>query len=383
MTTLSPIIQEDVQSIARDLGERLGAVEGSSWLISGGAGFLGAYFLDLLVYCNREIFQRPCRLTCVENFSSGKPARIAHLKGNQHLRVVQADIARPLKLPGSFDYLVHAASIASPTFYRKYPLATIEANVLGLKNMLDLGRSRDLRSFLYFSSSEVYGDPPADRIPTPEDYNGNVSCTGPRACYDESKRLGETLAVNYQRQYGVPVKIVRPFNVYGPGLNLNDLRVIPDFFRDALFQHKIGVLSDGRSTRSFCYVRDAVTGFFQALLSPHDGEVFNIGNDEGEISMKDLAEQVSRLVGGVPVEFRESEEVDYLTDHPRRRRPDLTKARTLLGYRPRVTLAAGLARTWGWYRETGLNPKAGLNPETCLKDTGLNPDTGGRPGGGA
>ncbi len=351
MPAVSPIIREDVERIVENLKEELWEARGSRWLISGGGGFLGAYFLDLLDYCNREVFDRPCRVVCIENFISGTPARVRHLRDNAFIQIIEGDIVKPLQVTGPFDYILHAASIASPTFYRKHPIETIEANVLGLKNLLDLGRTLDVKGFLYFSTSEVYGDPLPGNIPTPEDYNGNVSCTGPRACYDESKRLGETLAVNYYRQYGLPVKVVRPFNVYGPGLKLEDRRVIPDFCRDALRGKKIAILDDGRSTRSFCYVGDAVTGFLAALLSPHRGEAFNVGSDEQEIDILSLAELIAGLVGGVEVEFVRSSEEDYLTDNPRRRCPDLTKARELLGYQPGVGLKPGLLRMLAWYRE--------------------------------
>lgn len=348
---MSQVIREDVAAIAQDLGTRLQQIEGSRWLISGGAGFLGGYFIDLLHYCNRNLLSKAAEVVCVENFSSGTPQRIMHLAEDDNFHFIQGDITKPLKLDGPFDYMVHAASIASPTFYRKYPLETIEANVLGLRNLLEESRSQGgLKSFLFFSTSEIYGDPPPERIPTPEDYNGNVSCTGPRACYDEAKRLGETMAVNYWRQHGLPVKIVRPFNVYGPGLRLEDKRVLPDFFMDALTKGRIAILSDGTPTRSFCYISDAITGFMGALLSEHQGEAFNIGNDEEEISMKALAQLVAEVVGDVEVEFGQSPEGDYLKDNPQRRCPDLSKARSLLNYQPNISLRQGLRRLLSWYQ---------------------------------
>lgn len=351
MWNMSPIILADIKTIYGELKDELGKIAGSRWLISGGAGFLGGYFLDLLHYCNENVFSKPCHIICIENYISGTPARLQHLVGSEHIRIMKGNIAKPFPVNGSFDYIVHAASIASPTFYRKYPLETIEANVLGLKNLLDLGKTQNLKSFLNFSTSEIYGDPLPENIPTPEHYNGNVSCTGPRACYDESKRLGETLAVNYYRQFGLPVKTVRPFNVYGPGLKLEDKRVIPDFFRDALYRKKIAILSTGKSTRSFCYVSDAITGFMKVLLSQHDGEAFNVGNDELEVDIKTLATHISILVGEVEVEFSKSNDMDYLTDNPQRRCPDLTKAQTLLNYQPKVSLKAGLIKTFEWYKE--------------------------------
>lgn len=351
MSKINPIIKEDVRLIAEDLKEFLPNLEGGTWLISGGAGFLGGYFLDFLDYCNKNVFVKPCKVICIENFLSGTPDRIKHLMDNEYIKIINADIVKPLQISGEIDYIVHAASIASPTFYRKYPIETIEANVIGLKNLLEIAKNSKVKSFLFFSTSEIYGDPSLENIPTPESYNGNVSCTGPRACYDESKRLGETLAVNYFRQYGVPVKIVRPFNVFGPGLRLEDKRVIPDFFNDALRDKRIKILSNGSPTRSFCYVRDAVNGFLRTLISKHNGEAFNIGNDQQEISILTLAKRIALIVDKTEVEYAESQEEDYLTDNPQRRCPDLTKSREKLIYYPQVSLDEGLSRTLMWYKE--------------------------------
>ena len=191
---------------------------------------------------------------------------------------------------GDFAYIIHAAGIASPTIYRAHPIETMDANINGLRTLLDYARQRleaglEMEGFLFYSSSEIYGDPAADAIPTPETYRGYVSCTGPRACYDESKRYGETLCVNFARQHGIPVTAVRPFNNYGPGMKITDGRVIADFFRDALAGRDLVMLSDGSPTRTFCYVSDAITGYYLALLRGRRGEAYNVGVDGPEISM--------------------------------------------------------------------------------------------------
>ncbi len=343
------IINEDINRIYHTLSDKLAKAEGSTWLISGGAGFIGAYFMDLLHYCNHNVFKTPCKIICIENFITSVPKRIKHLEEDADIRILNMDVTKQLHVEDSIDYIVHAASIASPTFYRKYPIETIEANVTGLKNLLELARAKKVRSMLFFSTSEIYGNPDATNIPTPETYNGNVSCTGPRACYDESKRLGETFCVNYHQQYGVPVKSVRPFNVYGPGLRIDDRRVIPDFFNDAISNKKINILSNGAPTRSFCYITDAMCGFMSALLSEHDGEAFNIGNDEQEVSMKELAEVVCKIVGDAKIVFSESKDDKYLTDNPQRRCPDLSKAKSMLSYKPQISLEYGLSRLYEWY----------------------------------
>jgi nucleoside-diphosphate-sugar epimerase len=237
----------------------------------------------------------------------------------------------------------------------------MDANIGGLRRLLDhaLGRKSGadpLRGFLFFSSSEIYGDPTPESIPTPEDYRGNVSCTGPRAPYDESKRYGETLCVTFARHYGLPVAIARPFNNYGPGLKITDRRVIPDFAQNVLSGQDITLLSDGSATRTFCYAADAVTGYFKVLVRGRPGEPYNIGVEEPEVTMSELAERVvatardlfgyeGSVVHGI------SEEKDYLIDNPNRRCPVIEKARSELGYSPRVDLDEGLRRSLLWYAE--------------------------------
>lgn len=349
--SINRIIKEDVRNIYVEISGVLQNIEGSSFLISGGAGFLGAYFMDLIKFCNDNIFMEPVKVICADNFITGIPGRIKHLAEDDSFIMLDTDITKPFYIDCDVDYIINAASIASPTFYRKHPIKTIETNVLGLKHLIELALKKNIKSFLNLSSSEIYGDPDTAHIPTREDYNGNVSCTGPRACYDESKRLGETMCINYHKEYGVPIKVARPFNVFGPGLRLDDRRVIPDFFNDAIKYQKIEILSDGTPTRSFCYASDAVKGFMLALLSDFNGEAFNIGNDSTEISMKDIAELIASIVGNVSVTYDCSDEKNYLTDNPKRRCPDLTKAKTCLNYHPNMELKAGLERMYEWYRQ--------------------------------
>jgi nucleoside-diphosphate-sugar epimerase len=259
------------------------------------------------------------------------------------------------------NYLIHAASIASPIFYRRHPIETMDANVNGLRSLLEYCRSqirkeKPIEGFLFFSTSEVYGDPTPENIPTPETYRGNVSCTGPRACYDESKRYGEALCVNFSQQYGLPVKVARPFNNYGPGLKISDRRVLPDFCRDIFSGRDIVMHSDGLPTRTFCYVADAIVGYYKILVSGKAGESYNIGVESPEISMKALAELVTRLARerfgykGQVIK-RASTDANYLVDNPNRRCPVIAKARNDLGYNPQVSLEEGLLRTLIWYSD--------------------------------
>ena len=347
--SVSEIILDDIISINYDIKEKSNIMEGKKILITGGGGFIGAYFLDFISYCNKNVFSNPAKVFCIENYKTGSSDRIKHLLDNANFVFLDIDIRRPFEIREDIDYVIHTASIASPTYYRKYPIETIETNVWGLKNLLDLSKIKKVESILSFSTSEIYGNPSPDNIPTAETYNGNVSCIGPRACYDESKRLGETLCVNYYKQYGMPVKIVRPFNIYGPGLRIDDKRVIPDFFHDAINYSKIEILSDGSPTRSFCYISDAMCGFIRVLLSEYNGEVFNIGNDEAEISIYELAEKIAKTVGNVAISYNKSEDSEYLTDNPKRRCPNLSKARKLIGYNPSVSIDEGLVRLMEWY----------------------------------
>jgi dTDP-glucose 4,6-dehydratase/UDP-glucuronate decarboxylase len=321
--------------------------------VTGANGFLPSYLVDTVASWNERRPGERCTVIAVDNLRTGMAERLAHLRDRHDVRFLRHDVTEPLDVGGPVDWIVHAASIASPSVYRRLPLATIDANVGGTRHMLELGRTKAARGVLVLSSSEIYGDPDPAHIPTPESYRGSVSCTGPRACYDESKRLAETLALTYHRLYGLPVKIVRPFNVFGPGQRLDDGRIMPDLLAAALARRPIELLSDGRPTRSFCYVSDAVAAMWLVLLGDDAGEAFNVGNDREEITIADLARLVRDVAGPPPlaIDFRTSADRDYLTDNPQRRCPDLTKLRARHAWEPRVGLREGVARCLAAYRE--------------------------------
>lgn len=334
---------------------------GKNLLITGGAGFLGYYLVHAVLHFNKTAGRdRPIRVTVWDSFIRGAPAWLTNLNGTQHMVTECRDLIEPLPQPmPDFHWIIHAAGIASPPFYRKFPIKTIDANITGLRNLLNYSvaqadRGRPLEGFLFFSSSEIYGDPTPDWIPTPEHYRGLVSCTGPRACYDESKRFGETLCVVFAQQHGVPTKIARPFNNYGPGLKITDRRVLPDFVRDVMAGRDIVMYSDGRPKRTFCYSADSITGYYKVLVKGKLGEPYNIGIDSSEISIADLAEKVIGLgqafFGYQGRLIRQpNPEVDYLVDNPNRRCPDIGKARTHLGYDPAILIDEGLRRSLIWY----------------------------------
>lgn len=363
MKTATNVVQDDLATMLDSLQEELNLLSGKRLLITGGAGFLGYYLVQLVVAYNEAGAGSPkIELEVWDNYQRGLPGWLKAVENSGHVRLRKHDIRHQLPVDmGDFDYIIHAASIASPIYYRKYPIETMDANVEGLRRLLDYSREqkaqgKPLAGFLFFSTSEIYGDPQPEFIPTRETYRGNVSCTGPRACYDESKRYGETLCVNFAQQYELPIKIARPFNNYGPGLKITDGRVLPDFARNVLKGENIVMLSDGSPTRTFCYITDAITGYYKILTRGRAGESYNIGVESPEISMAQLSDMVveygKNLFGYQgQVVRKESSDEHYLTDNPNRRCPDITKAREELDYNPQVDLKEGLMKTMLWYND--------------------------------
>ena len=361
--TAADVVRSDLDEILDGAAAELAKIAGKKLLVTGGAGFLGYYLIQTALAWNEHVEEKDrIGVTVLDSYVRGVPAWMSRDSSAEGLRLIEHDIRLPLPEDlGDFEYIVHAAGVASPTYYRRHPIETMDANITGLRLLLDRvveagERSSQTEGFLFFSSSEIYGDPPPEHIPTPETYRGNVSCTGPRACYDESKRYGETLCVNFARQHGVPVKIARPFNNYGPGLKITDRRVIPDLARDVLDGKDVTLLSDGSATRTFCYVTDAVVGYYKILVDGRPGEPYNVGTEMPEISVGELAELIVSLARDLfayegTVVHRASDEAEYLVDNPSRRCPLIEKARDELGYRPTVGLDDGLRRSLLWYAD--------------------------------
>lgn len=349
---IKSIIDDDINQIHRVIKNK-GIWNDATIVITGCAGFLGFYFMHYFAKKSHELGIR--KIIGLDNFIILKPSWLLKLTSEYSsiIEIKRYDISKN-KISDIIEakkarYIIHAASIASPIYYRKYPIETIDSNVFGLKHLLDFYKnSSDLKGFLFFSSSEIYGDPDPKYIPTKEDYRGNVSCVGPRACYDESKRIGETLCWVYANKYKMPITVARPFNNFGPGLRLEDKRLPADFAKNILRGEDLKIFSDGKPKRTFCYISDAITGYL-LCLTYGSYDYFNIGMDKPEIMVKDFA-KIFRKVGQRlfnykgKIQYKINKDKDYTTDNPNRRCPSIIKARKKLGYKPTVMVDEGIEK---------------------------------------
>ncbi len=359
---MNSIINSDMARIYSGLtdGEKQ-KLKGSTILITGCGGFLGYYFSLFFTTYAQDLQIK--KIIGLDNFIVGCPPWLQKLSDEKKIELYKFDIISDdiSQIPDAENvtHVLHMASIASPTFYRKYPIETLDANIWGLRSLLEYYKDKSIKGFLFFSSSEIYGNPSPENIPTPETYNGNVSSLGPRACYDEAKRFGETICYLFNQKYGLPITVVRPFNNYGPGMRLNDKRVPADFANAICNNEDIIILSDGSPTRTFCYISDAITGYLKVLLYGKF-DVFNIGIDNPEVSVKRLAEiyreQGTKIMNySGNIHFGISNDSEYLTNNPDRRCPNITKARTLLGYNPQVDVYDGVGYFLKYIKES--NPE--------------------------
>ena len=296
-------------------------------LVTGGAGFIGSHLIDRLMKQGHDVI-------CLDNFFTGHKRNILHWMDNPYFELIRHDITEPIRL--EVDRIYHLACPASPVHYQYNPVKTIKTNVMGTLNMLGLAKRVKAR-FLLASTSEVYGDP--DVHPQPEEYRGNVNCIGIRSCYDEGKRVAETLAFDYHRQNNVDIRIMRIFNTYGPRMFENDGRVVSNFIVQALKGIPLTIYGDGSQTRSFCYVADLVEGMMRLMDGEHLGPI-NIGNP-GEYTILQLAETIQKMVNpDAELTFKPLPQ-----DDPKQRQPDITKAKNLLGWEPTIDLEQGLKLT--------------------------------------
>lgn len=303
-------------------------------VIAGAAGFIGSHLCDRLLAEGHAV-------VAVDNFLTGNPANLEHVADHARFAFQQWDITQPFTIEGAVDIVANLASPASPKDYLEHPIETLDVGSAGTRNMLELAREKGAR-FLLTSTSECYGDPQVH--PQVETYWGNVNPVGPRSCYDESKRFAEALTMAYHRKHGVRTNIARIFNTYGPRMKLDDGRVVPAFLDQALRGEPLTVFGDGSQTRSFCYVSDLVDGLYR-LMQSDERYPTNIGNP-AELTILQFAEEIRRMTGATsPIAFRPLPE-----DDPKQRKPNIEKARKLLGWEPKVRLEDGIRLTVEYFR---------------------------------
>ncbi len=304
-------------------------------LITGGAGFLGSHLCDRLLQEGMDVI-------CLDNLLTGSTDNIAHLAGHPRFHFINYDVTNYIFVPGPLDYVLHFASPASPADYLQFPIQTLKVGALGTHKVLGLAKEKKAR-FLLASTSEVYGDPLVH--PQPETYWGNVNPTGPRGVYDEAKRFAEALTMAYHRYHGLETCIARIFNTYGPRMRLQDGRVVPNFIQQALRGEDLTVFGDGSQTRSFCFIDDMVEGIIKLLFSKENDPI-NLGNPD-EFSVMDLAHLVLEITGSKSKIIYQPLPID----DPKVRQPDISKARKILGWHPKVTLKEGIEKTIPYFRK--------------------------------
>lgn len=342
------ILEEDLKNIFAALSEKeKDAFRGRSILVTGFAGSLGMELLEFFRCYGDSLGIQT--VYGADNFQFGKPGWLEQFSRDSRFDLRAADVTQcDFSFAADAAIIFHMASLASPVFYRQHPIETLDADVTGLRRLLDFYKDRNIYNLLFFSTSEIYGDPSTDQVPTPESYRGYVNTSGPRACYDESKRFGETLCYCYHQVFHMPVTVIRPFNSYGPGLRTDDQRVVADFAGDILQKRDLAIYSDGKATRTFCYISDTISGILKcAAYGKYD--IFNIGYEKEEMTVASLAELFCKIGHSVcgysgGLSYRTHQDQDYTADNPRRRCPRIEKARTLLQFNPVVTTEEGLSR---------------------------------------
>jgi len=337
-------LEDDINKIIQDTKSIKKYFIGKTILITGGNGFLGKYFTEIFYRFNQKS-KKKIKIIILDNFATS--SKLKYFQENKELKFKKYDATKPLKINNKIDIIIHAAGIASPYYYRKKPLETLDVSIVGTRNLLDLARKNNSK-FLFFSSSEIYGDPDAKNIPTKETYRGNVSSMGPRACYDESKRLGETLCYIYNKKYNTNVNIIRPFNIYGPGMNKKDYRVMPNFVSNIINNKKLNIYGNGKQTRTYCYITDGLNGFIRVLALGTPGEVYNIGNTKPEISVDNLIKVIKNVYSGKILVKKTPYPKSYPEDEPSRRCPNILKAKKHLNFNPKIKLSHGIKKYINW-----------------------------------
>ena len=338
---MSILLKEDIEAIFLNTKKIAKSLENKTILITGGNGFLGKYFVELFKKYNK-FSNNKINILVYDNKLIKK-----FKETSNNIKFIKHDVSNKIITSRKIDIIIHAAGIASPYYYRKQPIETLDVAINGTRNCLEIAKKYNSK-FIFFSSSEIYGDPHPKYVPTKETYRGNVSTLGPRACYDESKRLGETLCYIYNNYYKIHTNIIRPFNVYGPGMGQYDYRIFPNFISNALNKKKIKIYGSGNQSRTYCYITDAIEGFIRVICLGKPGEAYNIGNNKPEVSVKDVFSIFEKIYANkLKVDFVNHPK-SYPNDEPQRRCPDLSKSKKHLNYKPKIKLNNGLKKYLDW-----------------------------------
>lgn len=346
---INSIIKEDIKNIVKRLGKDVDKFSGKTILITGSSGLIGGYILETIAYLNSEsLISSPCRIIGLQKSKITKDSRLGYLLKRRDVKFVSQNAARPYAGKEKIDFIIHSAGMSAPASFLADPLGTIDVNVNGIRWILEYAKKNKVKSVLYMSSGEIYGNPNSKNIPTPETYNGNVSTLDPRSCYTSSKRLAETLCKVYFEEFKVPVKIARPFIVYGPGLLSTDKRVMAQFIKSGLGKKPIEMMNEGKDTRSYCYIADATVAFLKILVSDKNGEVFNVASDREEVSIRDLADLTHKICLIKDKVKVKSNNDKSIKGAPNRVLPDISKIKKEFKFNPEVGIESGLKRTIEW-----------------------------------
>lgn len=345
------VIQRDIEDIVSEFHEDLLKLNGKTVLVTGANGMIPSYLVDVLAESNK-VLGTNTQLKLYNKNKTEKSSRLGYLLGENNIEFIKQDVGKTFNIKGKIDIILHAASRANPISFKKEPIDTIDANVNGTRTLLNYSIKNPIEQFLFFSSSEVYGNPPENQIPTPETYPGNVNQIGDMACYAESKRFSETLCTSFFRQYNTPIKLLRIFQTYGPGLR-NDGKTIANMFNNGLNEGRITLRDPGTSRRSLSYISDTTRGILQVMFKGNFGEAYNIGNDENFISMRELAEKIKKNLK-ISTEVEYPKNYNHNQERIQNRMPNIYKLREL-GFSPKVNLDEGLKRLKEYYIEKGVN----------------------------
>ena len=338
-------LEDDIKDILDRTQKLSNKLAGKHIVLTGGRGFLGKYLTEYFLRLNKKL-KKPLFLTVLDNLTIDGNIN-QKIPNDRYFKFLNKDVSHPFKIKKKVDFFIHAAGIASPFYYRKKPLETLDVTINGIRSILEMAKENSAK-VVFFSSSEIYGDPDDKNVPMKETYRGNVSTSGPRACYDESKRLGETLCYIYNQYFNVHTNIIRPFNVYGPGMNQYDYRILPNFGNKIKNKEILSIYGTGKQTRTYCYINDAIVGFLKVIVLGKNGETYNIGNSNPEISALELFKKIDKIVDD-KIKFKIIQyPKSYPTDEPQRRCPDISKSIIHLGFKPTISLDEGLNKFFKW-----------------------------------